>query len=40
STAALVAATALRPLEPKALAPHVQRVEDACEACHQEFRAY
>lgn len=40
STAALVAATALRPLEPRALAPHVQRVEDACEACHREFRAY
>ncbi|WP_349617245.1 c-type cytochrome [Azotobacter salinestris] len=40
STAALVAATAARPLEPRVLAPHVQRVEDACEACHREFRAY
>lgn len=40
TTAALVAATASRPLEPKALEPHVKRVEDACEACHQEFRAY
>lgn len=40
TTAALVAATANRPLQPKALEPHVKRVEDACEACHQEFRAY
>ncbi|MFC0710395.1 c-type cytochrome [Azorhizophilus paspali] len=39
-TAALVAATVARPLEPAVLAPHVQRVEDACEACHREFRAY
>lgn len=40
ATAALVAATAARPLEPKALAAPMQRVEDACESCHQEFRAY
>ena len=40
ATAALVAATAQRPLEPKALAAPMQRVEDACESCHQEFRAY
>ncbi|SFA87765.1 c-type cytochrome [Azotobacter beijerinckii] len=40
STASLVAATAVPPLEPKALAPSMQRVEDACAACHREFRAY
>lgn len=40
STAALLVATAVRPLEPKDLGPHVQRVEDACESCHREFRAY
>lgn len=40
STAALVVASAARSLEPKDLGPHVQRVEDACEACHREFRAY
>lgn len=40
ATAALVAATAARPLEPKALVAPMQRVEDACESCHKEFRAY
>lgn len=40
NTAALVAATANRPLMPKALEPQVKQVEDACEACHHEFRAY
>ncbi|PAU57542.1 c-type cytochrome [Pseudomonas indica] len=40
STAALVEATTRKPLQPESLAAPVQRVEDACEACHQEFRAY
>src|SRR5690606_39978266 len=40
ATAALVAATTQRPLDPAALASPVQRVEDACESCHKEFRAY
>ena len=40
ATAALVAAAASRPLEPKALIAPMQRVEDACESCHKEFRAY
>lgn len=40
STAALVEATTRKPLQPGSLAAPVQRVEDACEACHQEFRAY
>ncbi|MGH8355319.1 MAG: c-type cytochrome [Pseudomonas sp.] len=40
STAALVAATRQQPLTTSALAQPVQQVEDACEACHQEFRAY
>jgi|SRR5690606_6273263 cytochrome c556 len=40
ATAALVVATTQRPLDPAALAAPVQRVEDACESCHKEFRAY
>jgi len=40
NTAALVAATANRPLDPRALEPQVKRVEDSCESCHHEFRAY
>lgn len=40
ATAALVAATTQRPLEPKALIAPMQRVENACESCHKEFRAY
>ena len=40
ATAALVEATAQRPLDPASLAAPVQRVEDACKACHNEFRAY
>ncbi|MEX6501876.1 c-type cytochrome [Pseudomonas zhanjiangensis] len=40
STAALVAATATPPLQPDDLAPAVQRVEDSCKACHEEFRAF
>jgi cytochrome c556 len=39
-TAALVAATAQVPVTTESVAPAFQRVEDACEACHQEFRAY
>jgi cytochrome c556 len=39
-TAALVAATAQGPVTTESVAPAFQRVEDACEACHQEFRAY
>ena len=40
STAALVAATAAQPLKPEALAAPMQRVEDSCKACHEEFRAF
>jgi len=40
ATAALVAATTAAPLKNAELAPAVQRVEDSCEACHKEFRAY
>ena len=40
ATAALVAASAAPPLDSAKLAPLMQGVEDACEACHQEFRAY
>ncbi|MCY1353714.1 Cytochrome C' [compost metagenome] len=40
STAALVAATSRPPLQPAELSAPMQRVEDACEACHQEFRAF
>jgi len=40
STAALVAASTAQTLPPAGLAQPMQRVEDACEACHQEFRAY
>ncbi len=40
STAALVLATSAPPLKPDGLAPAVQRVEDSCKACHEEFRAY
>lgn len=40
STAALVSATTQKPLTPEALAPAMQKVEDACEACHSEFRAF
>ncbi|QGZ28771.1 c-type cytochrome [Stutzerimonas stutzeri] len=39
-TAALVAATAEAPVTAESVAPAFQRVEDACEACHKEFRAY
>lgn len=40
ATAALVQATIAPPLRRSALEPAVQRVEDRCEACHKEFRAY
>ncbi len=40
STAALVAATAAQPLTPETLAAPMQRVEDSCKACHEEFRAF
>ena len=40
STAALVAATAAKPLKPDALVAPMQRVEDSCKACHEEFRAF
>lgn len=39
-TAALVEATTAAPPRPESVAPAFQRVEDACEACHKEFRAY
>ena len=40
STAALVAATTAQPLTPEALTAPMQRVEDSCKACHEEFRAF
>ena len=40
STAALVTATVAKPLTIATLSPALQRVEDACEACHKEFRAF
>ncbi|AZZ47021.1 cytochrome C [Pseudomonas sp. Choline-3u-10] len=39
-TAALVAATTQTPVTSESVAPAFQQVEDACEACHKEFRAY
>lgn len=39
-TAALVTATAQQPLTAEGVAPAFQQVEDACEACHKEFRNY
>jgi cytochrome c556 len=40
SSAALVAATHTQPLTPESLSAPMQRVEDSCKACHEEFRAY
>ncbi|AYC31162.1 cytochrome c [Pseudomonas cavernae] len=40
ATATLVAATTQQPLAPAAVEAPVQKVEDSCEACHQEFRAF
>ncbi len=39
-TAALVAASRAQPLRRAQLAAPMQRVEDACKACHEEFRAF
>ena len=39
-TAALVEVTTAGPVTAERVAPAFQRVEDACEACHKEFRAY
>ncbi|MCJ0971986.1 cytochrome c [Pseudomonas sp. PS1] len=39
-TAALVSATTSGPLTAAGVAPAFQQVEDACEACHKEFRNY
>lgn len=39
-TAALVAATAASPLQGGELVAPVQRVEDSCKACHEEFREF
>lgn len=39
-TAALVAFTAAETPTPERVAPVFQQVEDACEGCHKEFRAY
>jgi len=40
TTAALVEVTRASTPTPEGVAPALQRVEDACEACHKEFRAY
>lgn len=40
STAALVAASAVSPLRSEDLEAPMQRVEDSCKACHEEFRAF
>lgn len=40
STAALVAASSALPLNARALVAPVERVEQACKACHEEFRVY
>lgn len=40
TTAELVGVTSASPVTAQSVAPAFQRVEDACEACHQEFRAY
>ncbi|MHA6492078.1 c-type cytochrome [Pseudomonas borbori] len=40
STAALVAATTISPLHRADLVAPMQRVEDGCKACHEEFRAF
>lgn len=39
-TAALVTATAQKPVTAEGIAPAFQQVEDACEVCHKEFRNY
>ena len=40
ATAGLVDASRQPPLDPGRLAAPMKRVENACEACHQEFRAF
>jgi len=40
TTARLVASTTQPPLNDSVLSLRVQAVEDACESCHKEFRAY
>ena len=40
TTAELVGVTSASPVTAQSVAPAFQRVEDACEACHKEFRAY
>jgi cytochrome c556 len=40
TTAALESVTTSAPVTAQSVAPAFQRVEDACEACHKEFRAY
>lgn len=40
TTARLVESTTETPLNESVLAIRVQAVEDSCESCHQEFRAY
>ena len=40
STGQLASAVQARPFTQAGVAPLVQKVEDNCEACHQEFRAY
>ena len=38
ATGELVLATNAKPFKASTLSPAVQKVEDACEACHKEFR--
>ena len=40
TTADLVGVTRAAPVTSQSVAPAFQRVEDACEICHKEFRAY
>jgi cytochrome c556 len=40
ATGQLLAATTEPNLRKSELQPHMQRVEDACESCHKEFRNY
>ena len=40
TTGRLVASTTQTPLNQSVLSVRVQAIEDACESCHKEFRAY
>jgi cytochrome c556 len=40
STTELVAVTHAQPVTAESLAAPMQRVEDSCKACHEEFRAF